>query len=275
MAVLPPKFYDPDPGASPDAPVALVLPAMGVPAGAYRHLATTMAALGNPVAVVEWRGTGASPLRAGRSHDWGYLELLEQETLGGLAAAIARWPARPLVMVGHSLGGHIAMMARALKAPGLAAVLLVAAGTPHHRAFSLPIQRKLRTVMLLHKLLSPLVGHYPGQRLGFGGRQPRKLITEWSEFASTGRIKLAGRDPFAARSPAVAQIPVRALVLAQDIYAPRATAAELLRLAGLGDAGINGYDGPGPTGHFDWLKEPLHLAQRITAEMTELVRHRG
>lgn len=275
MAVLPPKFYDPDPGAPPGVPVALVLPAMGAPAGAYRGLAAALGALGNPVAVVEWRGTGASPLRAGRRHDWGYLDLLEQEALGSLAAAGARWPSRPLVMVGHSLGGHIAMMARARVPPGLAAVLLVAAGTPHHRVFSPPIQRKLRTVMLLHRLLTPWVGHYPGQRLGFGGRQPRTLITEWSELVSTGRIRLGGRDPFAARSPAVAQIAVAALVLAHDSYAPRAAAAELLQLAGLGDAGIAVHDGPGPTGHFDWLKEPRHLAQRIAAEMTGLVRPCG
>jgi predicted alpha/beta hydrolase len=277
MTVLEPTFFEPDDAAAPadvHAPMALVLPAMGVPAGVYRRLGLALAALGTPVAVVEWRGTGASPVQAGRGADWGYLDLLEHEVVRGLAAARAHWPGRPVVLLGHSLGGQIALMVRARAVPGVDGVLLVAAGTPHHRTFSPAIARKLRTVVRLHRVIAPLVGYYPGQRLGFGGRQPRQLMSEWAELAWTGRLQLAGADAFAPRTADAQRIPVRALVLDQDSFAPHAAATELLRCAGLGEGGIERWSGPGPCGHFDWLKEPQPIAARIGAVLTELVLER-
>jgi hypothetical protein len=36
-------------------------------------------------------------------------------------------------------------------------------------------------------------------------------------------------------------------------------------MAGVAEDCIERYDGPGPTGHFDWLKEPQAIARRIVA----------
>lgn len=250
-------------------PSALVLPALGVPAGAYRRFAEALAAAGTPAGVAEWRGGGASEVRAARGVDWGYVELLQHEVLGGIAALRTRHPARPVVVIGHSLGGHLGLMARAAAAPGLAGVLTVASGTPTLRFFATALRWQIRFVLALHRVSGPLLGYFPGHRIGFGGRQPRTLMDQWAQLASLGRFEIDGRNLLEPRSEAAARIPVHSLCLPRDTYAPHAATGHLLQLAGLAAAAhIEAFDEPGrqgPFGHFDWLKDPLPLAKRAQA----------
>ena len=256
-----PLVFRPAAFAAP-GPSALVLPALGVPAAAYRRLAEALAALGTPTAVVEWRGGGASPLRAARGVDWGYADLLRQEVLGGLVALQARQPGR-VALVGHSLGGHIGLMARAIAAPGVAAVFTVASGTPTLRFFSPRLRLGVCTVLAAHRLAGPLLGYFPGDRIGFGGRQPRRLMDEWALLARRGRFELGGRNLLAPPGEPGRTIPVRSLVLPEDTYAPRGATEHLLSLAGVAPEAAETYDGAGPRGHFDWLKAPQPLAERL------------
>jgi len=251
-----------DPG-----PAALVLPALGVPAGAYRRFAEALAALGTPTGVAEWRGGGASPVRAARGIDWGYLDLLQHEVLGGLSALRAHLHDRPVVVIGHSLGGHLGLMARAVATQGLSGVLTVASGTPTLRFFAPRLRALIRVVLATHRLSGPLLGYFPGHRIGFGGRQSRKLMDEWALLARLGRFEMQGRNLLEPQSDAARRIPVRSLCLPHDTYAPRAATAHLLQLAGLGDDCIERYEGPGPLGHFDWLREPQGVAERLHALM--------
>ena len=242
---------------------ALVLPALGVPAGAYRRLAEALAAAGTPTGVAEWRGTGASPVRAARDVDWGYTDLLAHEVLGGIAALRARLVAdTPVAIIGHSLGGHLGLMARAMAAPGLAGVFTVASGTPTLRFFAPKLRWLLRVVLGTHRLSGPMLGYFPGHRVGFGGRQPRTLMDEWALLARLGRFEIQGRNLLAPRSEQASRIPVHSLSLPQDAYAPRAATEHLLQLAGVDGSAVERFQGARPLGHFDWLKEPGEVAQR-------------
>ncbi|MCW5632930.1 MAG: alpha/beta hydrolase, partial [Rubrivivax sp.] len=246
-------------------PAVLVLPALGVPAGAYRRLAEALAAAGTPTGVAEWRGGGASAVRAARGTDWGYLDLLHHEVLGGIAALRQRLEGRPVAIVGHSLGAHLGLMARAEATPGLAGVLTVAAGTPTMRFFAPKLRWQIRVVLAVHRASGPLLGYFPGHRIGFGGRQPRKLMDEWGLLARLGRFEIGGRNLLAPRSEEARRIPVHALTLPRDHYAPRAATVHLLELAGVGAEHIERFEGPGPLGHFDWLRDPAALAMRMQA----------
>ena len=258
-----PASGDGDRSGAPQGPGALVLPAFGVPAGAYRRLAETMARAGTATGVAEWRGGGASPARAARGIDWGYTDLLQHEVLGGLAAMRERLQGRPIVIIGHSLGGHIGLMARALAPPGLAGVLTVASGTPTMRFFSPKLRWLLRLVLSTHRVSGPLLGYFPGHFIGFGGRQPRTLMDEWGLLARLGRFEIQGRNLLEPRSDEARGILVRALSLPHDTYAPRAATEHLLQLAGVAAGAIERFEGPGPLTHFDWLKEPQALAARM------------
>lgn len=260
-----PLAYWPASGGAGDGPAALVLPALGVPAGAYRRLAEALAAHGTPTGVAEWRGGGASPVRAARGADWGYLDLFEHEVTGGLAALRQRLPGCAVAIIGHSLGGHLGLMARAAAAPGLAGVITVAAGTPTMRFFAPGLRLQIRVVLAAHRLSGPLLGYFPGHRIGFGGRQSRRLMDEWAMLARLGRFEIGGRNLLEPHAEAARRIPVHALSLPRDTYAPRAATAHLLELAGVGETAIERFEGPGPLGHFDWLKEPAALAARMRA----------
>lgn len=72
------------PGPKPgEAPLVLVYPAMGVPAGFYRPFATDLTRHGLAVVVADLRGTGASTPRPTRASRYGYAELTDD---GGSAA---------------------------------------------------------------------------------------------------------------------------------------------------------------------------------------------
>jgi len=245
------------------AAAALVLPALGVPAGAYRRLAEALSAEGLSTGVAEWRGGGASPVRASRRSDWGYLDLFQHEVLGGIAALRTRLPGCAVVVVGHSLGGHLGLMARAQATAGLAGVLTIASGTPTLRFFAPRLRLQLRWVLAAHGLTGPLLGYFPGHRIGFGGRQPRRLMDEWALLARLGRFEIDGHNLLQPRTEAARRVPVHALSLPHDAYAPRAATEHLLQLAGVGPEAVERFEGPGPLGHFDWLKEPGAPARRM------------
>ena len=84
----------------------LWLPALGVAARHYLPLAEALAARGVDTRLHEWRGNGSSSLRASRTQDWGYRELLALD----LPASVATLPVDgvPLLLGGHSLGGQLA-----------------------------------------------------------------------------------------------------------------------------------------------------------------------
>ena len=59
----------------PSAPVALVLPAMGVPAGYYGPFVDELASEGVNAAVADYPGQGESRPLTSRAHDHGYTEI--------------------------------------------------------------------------------------------------------------------------------------------------------------------------------------------------------
>ena len=164
-------------GGRPDRPDAtppvLVLPAMGVPARRYGRLADALSGQGLSGAVLEWPGTGSSPLRADRRHDWGYADLLSHQLVPAIAALRGGAAAGPVLLLCQSLGGHLALKARAAGAAGVGGILLMACGSPWRQTLAARERRQLAVLCALVAVLTPLLGCFPGDRVGFGGRQRR------------------------------------------------------------------------------------------------------
>jgi predicted alpha/beta hydrolase len=74
-----------------------------------RGLVSSLAARGIACVVADLRGHGKSGPRAGEGGDWGYDDLVEEDVPTLIAFARARFPSLPLVCVGHSLFGHVAL----------------------------------------------------------------------------------------------------------------------------------------------------------------------
>lgn len=241
----------------------VVLPAMGVPARLYGRLAAALGERGHTVATVALPGDEGTP-RPSRRHDAGYGDLVD----GPVAAAVdaARAPAgEPVLLVGHSLGGQLALLYAARHPDAVAGVALPAAGTNHWRAFPRATGLRFLAITQAAGVLATVLGHWPGDRLGFGGRQPPRVIRDWARMGRSGRLGavVRGRDDAAL---AALRVPVLSLTLEGDTFAPPSAAAALL--ASVPAAATTRVHLPaaafdGPVDHLRWLRDPAPVATAI------------
>ena len=250
-----------------DAPLVLVLPALGTPASAYDRLGAALAAAGLHAGSVDLRGVVANSVRAGRGVDWGYADLVRDELQALLARGRERHPRAPVLWLGHSLGGHLALL-RAAGHPrdAVAGIVLVASGTPHWRTFTGAHALGALVLGGMVPAVTALCGMYPGRRLGFGGNQPRTLMREWARYARRGEL-LPGANPAHALDAAVAalRVPVQPIHIRGDAYAPPAAMRALVeRLAPPATLRSVGADPGEPRlDHFRWLRHPDGVAHEV------------
>ncbi len=251
----------PDP--SPEAPVALMWPAMGVPAGYYRPFATALHAAGVTPVVVDLRGTGASTPRPSRRCRYGFPELAGD--VAAVRAALApRLRDRRLVLVGHSLGGQACLLHLAAGGQdGVAGLALVAVGLPYWRVY--PGGRGPGVLAFTETIhaVTTLLGFWPGW--GFGGRQTRGVIRDWATTARTGRfprLPLPG-IPDGDADAAVAQVttPVLGVSFARDWHTPAPSVDYLLSKLAAAPVVREHYDDG--SDHFSWARRPTAVADRI------------
>jgi predicted alpha/beta hydrolase len=188
--------------------------------------------------------------------------------------ASSLWPNRPVFLCGHSLGGQLATVASA-SAHRLAGIVLIAAGTAHWRRW--PQGHRLRAAVMVHAIsaLAGLLPFYPGHKLGFGGRQSRRFMRDWSFNALTGRYRLEG----SARVPLAVQaglrgmrLPVLALSIEGDAVAPTGALLELLShvpAAQLQRFVLAGVTGHSPwKRHFSWARHAIGVESCISRWLT-------
>ena len=252
---------------TPSSPAVLLwLPALGVPARKYERLSTALEARGIACRVHEWRGTGTHPLRAGRETDWGYCELLEEDIAGALTALRVEHPGRAVLAGGHSIGGQFAVLAAALHG-GIDGLVAVGSGVPDWRLFPAPLRW---LVCGFGHALPPLtrwIGHYPGERLRFAGREAGQLMRDWASTVRHGHYdRLAGLPTdFSARLRQV-EAPMLGIHLTADWLVPAAafdalaaaTATRSLRKARLDEAQLGV-----PADHFAWMRSPQAIADTL------------
>jgi predicted alpha/beta hydrolase len=240
-----------------DAATVLFLPALGVPLSYYRRLLAGWAARGRHVLGVELRGGPQSPVADLRRDSFGYAHLVNVD-LPAVLALDALDTGR-VVLVGHSLGGHLALLAAASGKVRPAAVVTVATGTssPASQRTRLGRWRRRGEVRLVRTAIGVL-GYWPGHRLGFGGRQPKGLMTDWAYEARHGRYRLAGDPTDYEAALAVLAPPTLLIGLAGD---PMVPPAGLAHLADRLPASITRLtlDGPAAQDHFLWARREPEL----------------
>ena len=260
------------------SPALLCLPAMGVPARFYQPLIRALAdATGGPAYVAELRGQGDDPRRAAGGADFGYREIVEEDLPHWLDHLSREHPHRHVVLLGHSLGGQLAVLACATLAERLAGLVLLAAGTAHHRVW--PAEHRLRAGLTVSAIsvAARLLPWYPGRRLGFGGNQPRRLMRDWSFNAHSGRYRLEGSalgTETIERSLRRVELPVLAMSIADDPIAPPGARDELLALlprARVTRAALPGAATGSPwQRHFNWVREPHAAALQVADWLARL-----
>ncbi len=251
-------------GASAVGHALMWMPAMGVPARAYDRFAKELAQLGVGVAVGDHRGTGSSSVQPRRNTDFGYADMLERDWPPLLAAARKRFGSAKLHLGGHSLGGQLAAIYAGRATNEVASLALVAAGSVYWRGWTGSAGLRVLGGTQLAMVIAQVLGFFPGDRLGFGGRQPREVIIDWARIARTGRFSL--REATFDGDAALAQVstPVHAVNVEGDTFAPLAASQGLTAKMPSAKVVHSSVSAPNqPTRldpHFRWMREPAPVA---------------
>ncbi|MEK9968384.1 MAG: alpha/beta fold hydrolase [Ferrovibrio sp.] len=255
------------PSADASGSAILIQPAMGVKAGYYTPLATALQEAGCNVAVAELRGHEESGGRApSRSYDFGYHEMLTEDWPQAVAAAKARFPGVPFYLYGHSLGGQISSIYAAHHPEQLDGLILTAVSSVHWKLWPLPFWPYSQAAVLAGKLL----GHFPGDKFKFAGREARSVIADWGRQARTGRFYF-GKPKKTDHDAALATmtLPVLAISLQGDFFAPKHAMNDIVRRFPQAavtrhhiDPKAMGFEG---IDHFRWARKPQVVLPPVTA----------
>lgn len=238
--------------------VFLLLPALGIRAKFYTKLADGLSAHGISTLVVEQRGNGDSPYRPGDGTTFGLRDYLDVEIVAATDWAQAQYPNVPIYIGGHSLGGHMASLAGALRPDHYAGIARLACGFPYYKDFPQPRSSFIRLMIVVIPLLAKVLGYFPGNRLGFGGREYSGLMMDWRLWAKSGRYE---NDIFPGSDTAMAAYDKKiiSIGLEEDLLAPDAaidrsmgqfTSADVTRIK-LGPEAQGEF-----LGHINWGRQP-------------------
>ena len=242
--------------AAPASATVVIHSATGVPRRYYRAFAQYLCGHGLDVLLWDARGIGESaclPVRRDPAtmRDWG-----QRDQQAVLRHARCEHPARPLVIMGHSSGGHLAGLAPLTADAD--ALILVASGSCYWRDYPL-VQwpRLLAAWWLAMPLLLALWGYLPAWA-GVGHALPRGVADEWRRWSLT-RGYLFGDATLDTRGYAAYGGPLLALSMSDDqgFSPPAAVRALLQRFSGarIEHREISAAEGAqGRIGHFGFFK---------------------
>jgi predicted alpha/beta hydrolase len=241
------------------------LPALGAGVEFYRPMAEAWAGLGYRVATVELRGGKQSSIKDVRAHNFGYNEVLNVDLASIVPTLRAEAAGRPFLLAGHSLGGQFALLYASRHPSEVDAVVLLAGGSNYYGAMP-PGKRLTRHVGLRTvRAIDEVLRFFPGDKLGFGGRQPLNMMLDWTHEALTGKYLVMGDAADYDRDLEQLDMPVLMVSLRGDALVPRPSAdylARKLTRAQVAQIELHPDDGS-PYHHFRWVKRPAPILAHV------------
>jgi len=245
--------------------LVIFLPALGASVDFYRPLAEAWAGLGYQVATVELRGGKQSSVKDVRAQNFGYKEILNVDLASIVPRLRTQAAGRPLVLAGHSLGGQFALLYASRHPSEVDAVVLLAGGSNYYGAMPRGKQFTRYLGLRVVRTIDQVLGFFPGDRLGFGGRQPSNMILDWTEEALTGKYRVKGDAADYDQELRQLAMPVLMVSLQGDALVPRPSADYLAaKLVGarVTQIELRTHDGR-PHDHFRWVKKPAAIVAEV------------
>jgi predicted alpha/beta hydrolase len=258
----------------PQSPRSLLVfhTALGVGASYYEPFARAVAQAGHAIAVLEPRGVGSSSVRASRAVDFGYRELVELDLPAAIAAAREHVGPLPLLVGGHSLGGQVICLATPVLPPEVVGLVLIAAGTGWHASWRGRRRWAIQLLGYIAPVISGVLGWFPGKILGFGGREARTLMREWSHCIRTGRYVLTNSCRDWDASIAEQRRPVLTVFVEGDTWAPYRSMQHLM--SKMPNAKVDHQEvrlepsDRRASPHFRWAREPAAVVAAVEPWIT-------
>jgi predicted alpha/beta hydrolase len=218
-------------------------------------LAELFARSGYRTIAFDFRGHGDSAPNARAGGSWSYDDLVRADLPAVAGCARARWSHLPLVVVGHSLGGNVALAAQGVGVLGADALVLVATNmwTRGHE----PSLRKWiakRAIMETIDRVCRRRGYLPARALRIGSDdEPARYLAALTRCVRHGRwTSDDGEDDYAALTSRI-RIPVAAVASDGDrlFCTPSCAARMIERVRGpkLLERVARADDGSAPPGH--------------------------
>lgn len=206
--------------ASNASAVVLVVGGMGIPQRYYARFASWLAAQGYWVVTFDYRGMGRSrPAEFARSLRGFDADVTTWATLDAAAAVDhvhARAGKRPLLWIGHSLGGQILGLVPNRHA--VTAMLTIATGSGYWRENSTPIRWIVWWIWYVAAPLALRVcGYFPGARLRKIGDLPAGVMAQWRRWCLHPQYLFA-EGPEVQAAYASVGVPISALSFTDDEY---------------------------------------------------------
>jgi predicted alpha/beta hydrolase len=251
----------------------LMLPAMGVRAGFYRKFAEQLMENGITVFLMEQRGHGHSPYRASRSHDFACRDYVDEDIKTTLRWAKDQISSDiPFYLGGHSMGGHMAVCYAGLYGDEIDGLMTIACGLPHADVFDGKVGRRITKLARLLPLILLVWGYFPGERIGFAGREFKSFMKDWLQMVKTGNYGFQGMRRNIEDEIRKFTKPVHIFSVEDDDFAP-VRSAEAIGLkfinAPVYREHLEGEILDGFKGHFDWVKGKGAIAARVAGALTK------
>jgi len=195
----------------------LIVPAMGVEQQYYAPFAHWLAARGNLVVTFDYRGIGHSRRGSLRGLDADVQTWAQRDTAAVLESLRERIGARPLLWIGHSLGGQIFGLV-----PGhefVKAMVTVAAGSGYWRDY-VPGLRRIAPLLwfVIVPASLPLAGYFPGRALRMIGDVPAGVMRQWRSWCLNPDYMFGVLPPAVRARYAGLKLPILSLSFADDEY---------------------------------------------------------
>lgn len=247
---------------APEVPRAVVgvLPAVGIRAAYYADFFAALNARGIAGVAADWVGAGASPVRASRRVTWSYKEMVHAHAAGLYRASRERFGDVPFFWLGHSLGGHVAMLHAGLESR-VRGVALFASGSPHYKAWKGQERVLMAGGSLMVRAISAALGYFPGKELRFGERESAGWARDWYRLHRTGSFSHPGFDGDSLLRRMKA--PVLAATVFDDRLAPAESATSLLARTPTKDVTRLTWNPGHAVGHNRW---PRRLTERAAED---------
>lgn len=263
--------------ARPPRCILVFLPALGIQSKMYIRLGAGMAQRGCSTVLVEQRGHGTSTVRIKRGTRFGVSEFVDQDIPAILDAVEARMPELPVILGGHSLGGHLSTLFAGIQPERIRGVVHIACGFPYHRDFPGSRGRLIRMLCSVIPVAGIITGFFPGKQIGFAGRESIKLMQDWRGWAMTGRFDYDRRSGVA---QAVSRFtgPVLSVSLERDDFnSPEAVDRALspFTRAAITRVQLGEEEQGDHLGHFAWSREPAGVASCLADWIAQNVPRRS